>query len=381
MNSKKKIIFCLPSAMVGGIENHLARQLRLFDPKRYEIAIVLLFTRSSIALEDIVPSYVRVYKFNFKHIYDIASIRKLWRLLRERSPDIVVTSAFDANALFRILQPFFGYVTIPRLHNLYPDQPFHLRIVDAVLALCTPTVVAVSQGVADYASKRTWIPRKKFTVIPNGIDLVETEQFRKEHSDVVALKKELGFGVNQRIVLNVSRLKPQKNLLLAIEAFAKFKKDVEGCEYTFVIVGEGGQREQLELRANELGVADSVVFTGLRRDTFKFYMIADMFLMTSIREGFPNVLLESMAFGVPFISTRVPGATEAIVDGVNGYLADSTPEGLSEKMVLLSSELKEHQERYSADCLRVAREYSMEVNVKRYEGVFSRILGKHGTFY
>ncbi|MDP3989541.1 MAG: glycosyltransferase [bacterium] len=367
---KKKIVFSIPSAVVGGIQTHLARQLRLFDSSRYEISVIFMFSGGKESFASIAPRHVSVYEFNFKNIYDIKSTKKLFHLLRQLNPDIVVTSVFDANTTFRLLRPFFGYVVLPRLHSLYLHQPLHVRILDAFLALFTSTVIAVSEGVADSASKRTWISRTKFTVIPNGIDLTETEQFRKEHSDVDALKKELGFGTNDRIILHAGRLHPAKNLQLAIASFAQFIEKTGDTTYVFVIVGEGGEKERLEQCVVEHAVQDRVIFTGLRRDTFKFYMIADMFLMTSIREGFPNVLLESMAFGVPFISTRVPGATEAIQDGYNGFLADSTPESVSEKMVLLGGELKEYKERYSADCLRVAREYSMEVNVRRYEGVF-----------
>lgn len=374
MSSKKrKIVFSIPSAVVGGIENHLARQLRLFDREQYEVSVILLFSKSKILLRDILPEHVNVYEFSFKNIYDFSNLQKLGKLLKKLDPEIVVTSAFDANAIFRILKPRFRYIVIPRLHNLYPDQPLHLRIFDKILSTFTPTIVAVSEDVADYAARRTWIPRKKFTVIPNGIDLVETNSFRKTYKEKEELLEELGLSKENKIILNVGRLRAQKNLKLAIDAFAHFKKEAKDNKTQFIIVGDGGEKEALQKRVKEMGVEDSVMFLGLHKNTFKFYMIADMFLLTSIREGFPNVLLESMAFGVPFISTRVPGATEAIIDGWNGFLAESTAEDLAGKIEALVDVSQEEAEQYRKKCLETAEKYSMENNVRRYKDLFSKL--------
>jgi len=373
---KTNIIFSIPSAVVGGIENHLSRQLRLFSSDEYEISVILLFAKSKITLKDILPSHVTVYDFAFKNIYDIPNVKKLYRLLKKLKPHVVVTSAFDANTLFRVLAPFVGYICVPRLHNLYLTQPLHLRFVDFVIAHFSSTIVAVSKGVADYASKRTWIPRKKFTVIPNGIDLDETQAYAKEHPDTKKLRQERGFGLDAKIILVVGRLKPQKNIGLAIDAFAHFVQNTNDTKHVLVIVGDGGDLEMLKERAVTYGLSERVIFTGLKRDTFGYYHIADMFLMTSIREGFPNVLLESMACGVPFISTRVPGATEAIQDGYNGFLADSSTEDLAEKIAIIAGSSQEEKARYRASCLATAQKYSMEVNVRRYKELFSRLLKK-----
>ncbi|MDP3956279.1 MAG: glycosyltransferase [bacterium] len=373
---KTRIIFSIPSAVVGGIENHLSRQLRLFSSDEYEVSVILLFAKSKITLKDILPSHVTVYDFAFKNIYDVPNVKKLYRLLKKLQPHIVVTSAFDANTLFRVLAPFVGYTCVPRLHNLYLTQPLHLRIIDSVFARFSPTIVAVSSGVADYASKRTWIPRKNFTVIPNGIDINETQVYAKKHPDTKKLRQELGFDLDAKIILVVGRLKPQKNIGLAIDAFANFVLNTNDTKHMLVIVGDGGDIEMLKERAATYGLSGRIIFTGLKRDTFGYYHIADMFLMTSIREGFPNVLLESMAFGVPFISTRVPGATEAIQDSYNGFLADSTPDALAEKIAIIADSSPEEKARYRANCLATAQKYSMEENVGSYKELFSRLLKK-----
>lgn len=363
---------------MGGIENHLSRQLRLFSEDEYEVAVILLFAKSKILLKDILPKHVRVYEFQFRNIYDVQSLRALTKLLRKLSPDIVVTSAFDANTVFRVLKPLVGYVAIPRLHNLYLDQPLRLRIVDRILSWITPTIVAVSQGVAAFAAKSENIPLRKFTVIPNGIDLQEVKEFTDSFSadDQKEIRQRFGLG-ESKIILNVSRLRGQKNLVLAIQSFAHFKSQYDSRdEFKFVIVGDGGERSNLEQEAVDCGVGGSVVFVGLQKNSFPFYMIADIFLLTSIREGFPNVLLESMAFGVPFVSTKVPGATEAIVDGENGFLAEDDPEDLAGKISFIANASENEREHYKASCLQTAVKYSMEENVRKYKELFARLAKK-----
>lgn len=365
---KKKIIFVLPGALLGGIERHLARQLRHFDRKKYSFTVFVLFKGKR--KEDLFPEDVPVYECGITSLKDWRGISRIRALLREIDPDIVVSSVFDANAICSFLSLFYRFVCIPREHNLYPEKPLRIRIVDHLISYIVPTIVTNSEWAADAAAKQAWIPRKKFTVIQNGIDLEEISRCIDGVESRGSVRDELGMKEGEKIILSVARLQPQKNHRLMLDAFALFAR--KNKLHQLVLVGDGELRNQLPEYAGKLGIADRVKFVG-KRDSLPFYAFADFFLLTSKKEGFPNVVLESCAFGVPVVSVPLPGVVEIIKDGETGCIAENTPEALAmciDKMTLLSDT---ERVAYGDRCREVVTHYTIEKNVERYEALFNRV--------
>lgn len=112
-------------------------------------------------------------------------------------------------------------------------------------------------------------------------------------------------------LLSIGRLEEQKNFSGLIRAFSKMNR----AAATLHIVGEGPLRENLESLAKDLGVLDKVFFHGLVSDVRPFYEVADIFILFSNGEGYPNVLIEAMAFGLPCIATDCPvGASFDLIE-------------------------------------------------------------------
>lgn len=367
-----KVVFAIPGAVLGGVERHLARQLRYFDRAAFDISILIVFGEGGVP-PGLFPGDVHVYRSNLGGFKDIGGLLRLARLLRDINPDIVVSSAFNANAVFRVLKPFFRYTALPREHNLYPDKRFMHRLADRLLSYCSPTVVAVSEAVADASAESAGIPRRKFTVIQNGIDLAEVQSFKAAHPDLVALKRSLGYE-GRRVMMTVGRLRPQKNHKLMIRAFAKFKRESGDRDFLLAIVGAGGEKDALVREAKERGVEAGVRFAESHLP-FEHYRIADFFLLTSEREGFPNVVLEALAFGVPVISSPLPGVVECVQNGINGYIAGAAENEFATALTKAAALDERALQGMRAECVKVAEEYRMEKNVHRYEELFRKLRG------
>lgn len=122
------------------------------------------------------------------------------------------------------------------------------------------------------------------------------------------------------LIVSVGRLMRQKNQKMMIRAFCEVHKKFP--TYKLVIFGDGDFREELERLSEELGLLDYVRLPGNCTDIYDKISLARLFVISSDFEGMPNALIEAMGLGLPVISTKVSGATDLIIDGVNGELVD-----------------------------------------------------------
>ena len=236
-NEKKIVVFGLASFKVGGIEKHLVKQVRFFDMQKYEMHLITLFQREghpNLYVE--LPESVHVHKLSFNTGIDIKNTWILYKLLRSIKPHLVVSSMVFPNTIFRLLKLFVGYKVIAREHNTYTDKTFRHKFRDHLFSHMSECIVAVSKTVALFASKQAYIPIRKFKVIHNGVDVDTINEFKKiADPKIKELYNEFSLRSDTKILLNVARLKPQKNQSLLIDAFSEFLK--EHGEYVLFILG------------------------------------------------------------------------------------------------------------------------------------------------
>lgn len=364
MRDKTKILFGLPSLSVGGIEKQLIKQLELFDRNKFDISLVTLFNYENIpTLYDKVPKDIKVYKLNWKGKFDLRGITELKDILKEVRPDVVVTSMFSANTIFRLLKNKFDYKCIPREHNIYHEKKWWQKILDKYLANKSYKVVAVSKTVAAFASRQANIPIEKFEVIHNGVEIEKINNFLENNE----IDKE-------NIFLNVGRLKRQKNQKLLIEAFAKVSNQLK--DWKLVIVGRGPEEEDLKKIIKELNLENQIILTGYSDNVYEYYAKAKAFILTSRHEGFPNVAVEAMAFGLPLISTLVPGVDEFIENQKNGFVIEEKIDSISETMLDVAKLSEEKYIYISDEAKKTANIFDIKENVRKYEEMFLQIINE-----
>ncbi|HKC25215.1 MAG TPA: glycosyltransferase [Thermoanaerobaculia bacterium] len=234
--------------------------------------------------------------------------------------------------------------------------------------------------------------RRPVYVVPNAIDGGRRERLAAEHRvaadslrsplnaslvEADSLRSPLDSlqeGVN---VAFVGRLIPEKRLDLFLDAIALARR--EEPRVRGVVVGDGPTRSAGEERALALGlVPDGVAFLGRRDDVPALLDAADMLLLCSDEEGFPNVLLEAMAAGLPVVATPAGDAAAIVRNGETGFVVSGGAEGLAERAVLLarSPELRDRMGKRGRQ--RAIDEYGFGKLCTRLLGVYRDLAGRRG---
>jgi glycosyltransferase involved in cell wall biosynthesis len=252
---------------------------------------------------------------------DAQAIRSLWRLLRDRRPDVLHTHTAKAGttgrlaALLRgtgrpaaVVHTYHGHV-LAGYFDARRERFF--RVVERALAHSTDALVAVSDEVRDDLVSYGVAPPGKFTVIPYGFDLDA-----RAGSAATREATRASAGLGESFVVGwAGRLTAIKRPLDLVHAIA----EVEGA--TLVAAGDGELRPQVEALAAKLGVDDRVRVLGYVTDMASWYSAFDTFLLTSANEGTPVVAIEALAAGVPVVATAAGGTAAVVDDGETGLLA------------------------------------------------------------
>jgi glycosyltransferase involved in cell wall biosynthesis len=176
-------------------------------------------------------------------------------------------------------------------------------------------IVAVSSGVAADMARITGLSPERITVVPNPVISPKLFEMAAAPPDHPWLSdKQLP------VVLGIGRLTRQKDFQTLLAAFAQVQSVVPS---RLILLGEGRDRKDLETRAVRLGVADRVDLPGFVDNPYRFLGRADLFVLSSVWEGSPNVLTEAMGLGVPVVATDCPSGPREVLDG--GRIAPLVP--------------------------------------------------------
>lgn len=246
--------------------------------------------------------------------FSLRVMRELRGWIREREIDLVHSHGYKSN--------FYALGTtrrkLPLVATNHNWLKHHWRLVaysliDKWLIRYFDAIIAVSGLIRDEMIA-AGIPGDKISVIDNGVDVEDIA--RQVHpSSAGKMTSECG---STKIVGAIGSLKEEKGFRFLLEA--AFHVTAGVGDVKFLIVGDGPLREELERMASSRAAEGSIVFTGYRNDVYSLLGTFDLFVLPSLKEGLPMVLLEAMAAGIPVIATRVGAVPRVISDGVNGLL-------------------------------------------------------------
>jgi glycosyltransferase involved in cell wall biosynthesis len=169
-------------------------------------------------------------------------------------------------------------------------------------------------------------PREKIEVIYLGLELDRYQRINEQRGN---LRRELSVSVDRPLIGCVGRLVPIKDLPTLFGAMTRLRFSVPNV--ILLVVGDGPERQKLELEVYRQGLGTNVRFLGFRRDLERIYADIDVAVNCSINEGTPVALIEAMSAGVPVVATNVGGTPDLLLNGLLGKLVSSgDPQGLSE---------------------------------------------------
>ena len=224
---------------------------------------------------------------------------------------------YKSNALGLLLRRFRRMRLVTTVHG-WVHQTARTPLYYWVDRLCLPRydrVICVSEDLYRRCLE-CGVPARRCVLIENGID---TAEFSRRLS-VAEARQRLGVRADQFLLGAVGRLSAEKGFDLLIRAVAQLLSG--GLDVGLLIAGEGDERARLQALAGELGLGDRVKLMGYCADPRELYQALDAYVLSSLREGLPNVLLEAMALGVPVVATRIAGVPRLVRDGENGLLVE-----------------------------------------------------------
>jgi len=303
---------------------------------------------------------------------DVSTIRLITKTLKTQKIDIIHSHGYKSN-LYAVAASAGKTVSrIATCHNWLGDDrkmKLYARLDKAFLNRFDK-VVAVSDSVEKEILKHNISPAKVL-VIPNGIDLDRFISGRKTDT----LRREFGIDPKCTIVGTVGRLSEEKghtHLLHGAQKVLRTYPDV-----VFLIVGDGPLRQDLQDKALQVGRGGSdnpFLFTGFRDDMEEIYSLLDIFVLPSLTEGLPMVLLEAMAAQKPVVATRVGAVPRVVQDGHSGLLIlPGDVESLAEAIMDLLKDSQRAQHLAQKGYERVRDHFSAKRMAEKYIKVYEDV--------
>jgi len=374
-----KVLFLVTGLAYGGAETQVVHLATRLKSRGWEVRVVSLMPPKAY-MEELEAAGIPVFSLGIRQkLPDPRPVLRLARLIRDWRPDIVHSHMVHANILARIVRPMVrAPVLVCTAHNIDERgrkgsgrlREFLYRLTDP---LCDLTTQVSRAGLERYVRVGA-VPAEKIRFIPNGVD---TARFKPDQQTRLRLRQELGLE-EAFVWLAVGRFDVQKDYPNMLRAFAQV---VEKQSETFLLIaGDGPLRPAVEELARDLRLEEHVQFLGIRRDIPELMNAADAYLMSSIWEGMPMVLLEASASELPIVATDVGGNREVVLDGTTGFLVPpNDSEALAQAMLRLMSLSGEERRRMG----KLARQhieahYSLNRVVDMWEALYKELLERKG---
>ncbi|MCK4240971.1 MAG: glycosyltransferase family 4 protein [Candidatus Atribacteria bacterium] len=330
MQRKIKVAHIIARMITGGADENTLFTVQGLDKDRYEVDLIMgeefdesIFDRVKNNNFDIIQIKGLKWKLNF--LYDPVVLLKLIKLLKKKRYDIVHTHTTKAGILGRIAARIAGVPII--VHGLHGStfQAFNSGLLNWLLFLFerltgrfTDAYISVSKVLSETYIKKGIGKKGNHYTVYSGMELYKFYHAR----DKINYKEkyeELGINVGEFLIGNVARLETRKGHKFLLDAFKNVVKEQKDGHVKLLIIGEGNKRKYLENYVEELNLGDKVIFTGYREDVEELMALMDIFVLTSLREGLPRVLVQAAAVGMPSVAFNVDGVPEIIKDNYNGF--------------------------------------------------------------
>jgi len=377
-----KILLALTVYEVGGVSSVARNLLDCFSEDEFDITLLTekLFHKHYPIINNnirLINLDISPQKYFFAKVANIiCHIISMRRHIIREKPDVILSfgSYMNCHVLLSLLfnsgkrpkiiltehsQEMFLSIRNKNIRYIFFNTAY--RILMFLLYCKADYIVTVSKSIAARIKKIFFVSPYKIRVIYNPVNISKIKELCRE--------KDLLLGFNEALpcIGTVSRLSPEKGINFLIQGF---KVLLDKIDAVLIIVGDGAERLRLEQMAKELGIKEKVIFTGLTNNPFKYITKMDVFILPSLWEGFPNVLLEAMVCGVPVIASDSPGGIrEAIKNRVNGLLIKpgSSLEIAESAYDLLSN--REKRFKIIEEAYKSVKQFNIDIIKKEYKNL------------
>lgn len=368
----------------AGIGTYLRWLAQGLDLERFQLTFACL-SEGGMVLADELGSMNNIRaiswpmnRFKVDPVSDILLTLRIVRLIRAEKFDLVHAHGSKSGFLARLAAIGSGVPVIYSPHCFSFHDGVTPLIANFLAALerfaaryLTARIITVADGEQTLARRfRVGFPNL-FVTVHSGIDPV----FYDKPVDKTAQRAFLKLGENTPLVGAVGRLGKQKAPLDFVQMAALVHSRMPQTH--FVWAGSGPLEEAARKLSEELGIAEVCHFIGEYKDIPSLLGAMDCFVLPSLWEGFPIVLLEAMAAGVPVVATDIPGNDEAVSSGRNGWLVfPGDPSALAEKVLGLLNDPEQASMFAHAGRERILKEFTMAKMLASIQNVYQEVVNE-----
>ncbi len=368
-----RIVLVISNLEYGGAQRQVVELANHMDPARFEVHVVSLSDYLPLA-EGLRRREGRVHVVRKALKFDATVPLRLAKLLRRLKADVVHGYLFDAEVAARVAGRLAG---TPLVIGSERNTDYALKrrqlLVYRLTRGCVDVIIANSSAGAAFNSRTLGMDMSRYRVVHNGVD---TTRFKPQSRE--AIRRELGLAEDEPVVGMFASFKQQKNHPLLFAAARRVLDRMERARFLFVgeqlwggMHGSDLYRQEMDRLVDALRLRERCVFAGNRDDVERVYPACDVTVLPSLFEGTPNVLLESMACGVPVVATDVSDNARVAPDGRVGYIVPLGDEAaLAEKLLALLGDADLRQRMGTAARTWIEQEFSSERLAEKTAAVY-----------
>lgn len=370
---KIKILEMIDHSFLGGGQINLLSIAEALDKSRFDVSVCS--QGKGPLVEELNQRDIRHFPVSIKKRPSPKVLKALKNLMDNEGFDIVhthggVAGLYGRWAAFRSRVP----VVIHTLHGIHYLHYRNIFIrwayvfLERIFSRFTMTVIFVSQADKKKGCRYRLAPVEKMTVVKNGIDFSKVQK-DADITQVPMLKDKLGLVKDSFLIGTVARIHRQKNIPCLIKASAVLSDLMPHA--SIIIVGGGPMTSKVKNQIDRLGLQKMVFMLGERPDVYQIMSMYDIFVLSSLWEGLPYVLMEAGALGKPVVASDIEGVREIILDGKTGLLVQKdNPRKLAEAVLRLEADPQLRFKLGRSLQKKIKDEYSLSQMIREVEKIY-----------
>ncbi len=376
--NKIKIIYLTTSCLIGGAEQVILTLVRDLNHNLFNIEVCTLSPKGALH-DELDKLKVKNYNLGLKNwLYIPIAVYRLYKLLKKEKYDILNSWLFHASVMGVFISKVvkISHIIESRQHSdlMYKYNLKIRQSLEMMTANSVDGVIAVSNAAKEVLINNEKVDQNKITVIYNGINI---KKFKYNVEQREQMRKAV--NIEDKTVLSFTALlRPAKGHQYLLEAISEIKNQYPNI--VLLLIGDGELMNELKLIVNRMHIEQFIRFLGYRTDIPALLSATDIYVHSSVEEGFGIAIIEAMAAGLPVVATNVGGIPEIITNNKNGILIPpENPQALADAI----SDLIEHTEKRKIlgekGKQHVEATFTDDMMIKKYMEVYVKIVSANSV--
>ncbi|RLE03257.1 MAG: hypothetical protein DRJ11_04835 [Candidatus Aminicenantes bacterium] len=382
--TKLKVVEIIDQSFLGGGQRHVFLLASRINPEIFEVRVCS--SPEGPLVDQLKQAGVVHHGLYLRKRSPWKSSCELRDFLAREAFDLVHTHGGVAGlsarwAAFRAQVPVIVH-TLHGIHYLHYRNPFLKWLLiwqERIMSQKTHKVVCVSEANAQEAIKYRLAPESKIVVIPNGLDWpakpLLSPQTKKDKK--LKLAQLFGLAPDSYFIGTVARLHRQKGLIYLFQAWPEVSQKIK--QAVLLVVGGGPLEKKFRNYLSQKGWESQILLLGERDDVSEFYGALDLFVLPSLWEGLPLVLLEAAQWALPVVATDIDGCREVITSGETGLLVPPAQSGALAEAIIWMREHPQEARHWGVNLFRKASQrFSLQMMISRVEELYLELIQERG---